>query len=182
MGYGIEPTGRRGEWELAGYTRDQIMEFSKRRQDIEQELQRRGLSGAAAAQNVAHSTRLRKDHRDETELKAEWCERAAAIGLDFGKLGAPQRPRPKIAERPVRARAAVVYSAAHNTERDAVMDRRALETIALHQGMGAIAISDVRRAVVERKQGGELIEVTVKRHPNGAYTSPEMVSNATISR
>src|SRR5215469_1733425 len=46
LGYGIEISGRRGEWELAGYTRDQIYEFSNRRQDIEQELQRRGLSGA----------------------------------------------------------------------------------------------------------------------------------------
>src|SRR5262249_5705627 len=39
-----------------------------------------------------------------------------------------------------------------------------------------IAISDVRRAAVERKQGGELIEVTVERHPNGAYTTTEMVA------
>jgi hypothetical protein len=56
------------------------------------------------------------------------------------------------------------------------MDRRALETIALHQGMGAIAISDLRRPAVERKQGGELIEVAVKRHPGGAYTTAEMVA------
>jgi conjugative relaxase-like TrwC/TraI family protein len=175
LGYGIESTGRRGEWELVGYTRDQIMEFSNRRQDIERESERRGLSGAAAAQNVAHSTRLAKDHRDETELKLEWGERAAAIGLDFGKLGAAQRPTPNLVERLIRARTAVSYSAAHNTERDAVMDRRALETIALHQGMGAIAIRDVRRAAVERKQG-ELIEVTVTRHPNGAYTTAEMVA------
>jgi len=32
LGYGIEISGRRGEWELAGYTRDQIIEFSNRRQ------------------------------------------------------------------------------------------------------------------------------------------------------
>jgi len=61
---------------------------------------RRGLSGAAAAQNVAHSTRLAKDHRDEAELKTEWRERAAAIGLDLGQLGAMQRPAPNVAERP----------------------------------------------------------------------------------
>src|SRR5215469_16513695 len=150
LGYGIELTGRRAEWELAGYTRDQIMEFSNRRRDIERELERRGLSGAAAAQNVAHSTRLAKDHRDEAELKAEWWERATAMGLDFGKLRAAQGPRPDVAERSVQARAAVAYSAAHNTERDAVMDRRALETIALQQGMGAISIPDVRRAAGER--------------------------------
>jgi conjugative relaxase-like TrwC/TraI family protein len=176
LGYGIESTDRHGEWELVGYTRDEIMEFSNRRRDIERELERRGLRGAAAAQNVAHSTRLAKDRRGEAELKAEWSERAAAIGLDFGKLGPAQKSRPDVAERPVQARAAVAYSAAHSTERDAVIDRRAFETIALHQGMGSIAISDVRRAAVERKQGGELIDVTVKRHPKGAYTTAEMVA------
>ena len=176
LGYSVELTGRRGEWELAGYTRDQIMEFSNRRQDIERELQQRGLSGAAAAQNVAQSTRLAKDHRDEAELKSEWRARAAAIGLDFGRLGAAQSPRANVAELPIKAREAVTYSAAHNTERDAIIDRRALETIALHQGMGTIGISDVRRETVEREQGGELIEVTVKRYPNGAYTTAEMVA------
>jgi len=58
------------------------------------------------------------------------------------------------------ARRAVVHSAAHNSERDAVLDRRELETIALQQDMGAISISDVRRAAVEREESGELIEVT----------------------
>ena len=146
LGYGIEISGRRGEWELAGYTRDQIIEFSNRRQDIEQELQRRGLSGAAAAQNVAHSTPLAKDLRGEAELKLEWHERAAAIGLDFGRVGAAQRPRPNVAQRPVEACAAVIYSAAHNTERDAVMDRRALETIALHRGWaGSVSVTCASR-------------------------------------
>jgi conjugative relaxase-like TrwC/TraI family protein len=176
LGYGIELTGRRGEWELAGYTREQIMEFSNRRQDIERELERRGLSGAAAAQNVAHGTRLAKDHRDEAELKREWRARAAAFGLDFGRLGVAQKKMPDFIERSGRAREAVAYSAAHNTERDAVIDRRALETIALQQGMGAITIGDVRGASAARTQDGELIEVTVKRHPNGAYTTAEMLA------
>src|SRR5262249_9781206 len=85
--------------------------------------------------------RLAKDHRGEAELKLEWRERAAAIRLDFGKLGAAQGPEPNVAERPIQARAAVTYSAAHNTEREAVMDRRALETIALHPGMCSVANS-----------------------------------------
>ena len=176
LGYGIELTGRRGEWELAGYTREQIMEFSNRRQDIERELERRGLSGATAAQNVAHGTRLAKDHRDEAELKHEWRERAAALGLDFGRLGVPQKKMPDFIERSGRARRAMAYSAAHNTERDAVIDRRALETIALQQGMGAITIGDVRVASAERTQDGELVEVTAKRNPNGAYTTAEMLA------
>ncbi|HKF27820.1 MAG TPA: MobF family relaxase [Candidatus Binataceae bacterium] len=140
LGYGIEVTGRRGEWEIAGYTRDQIMEFSNRRRDIERELERRGVSGAAAAQNVAHSTRLAKDHRNEAELKFEWRERAATMGLDFSLVGITVGSRPSFLERCAQARGAVTHSAAHNSERDAVMDRRELETNALQQGMGATSL------------------------------------------
>jgi hypothetical protein len=35
--------------ELAGYTREQVMAFSRRRQDIEAAMARQGLNGAAAA-------------------------------------------------------------------------------------------------------------------------------------
>ena len=36
LGYGIKLAGPDGRWELDGYTREQVMEFSRRRQDIEQ--------------------------------------------------------------------------------------------------------------------------------------------------
>ena len=113
---------------------------SNRRRDIERELERRGVSGAAAAQNVAHSTRLAKDHRNEAELKFEWRERAATMGLDFSLVGITVGSRPSFLERCAQARGAVTHSAAHNSERDAVMDRRELETNALQQGMGATSL------------------------------------------
>ncbi len=69
LGYGIKIAGPDGRWELDGYTREQVMAFSRRRQDIEQALAREGLAGAEAAQNIAHRTRLSKDHRDEQALR-----------------------------------------------------------------------------------------------------------------
>jgi conjugative relaxase-like TrwC/TraI family protein len=76
LGYRIDVTGADGRWELQGYTREQVMAFSRRRQDIEAEMERRGVNGAAAAQNLAHQTRRSKDRRDEESLRAEWRERA----------------------------------------------------------------------------------------------------------
>jgi conjugative relaxase-like TrwC/TraI family protein len=83
LGYAIEVTGADGRWELQGYTREQVMAFSRRRQDIEQGLARRGLNGAAAAQNIAHQSRLSKDRRGEDELRAEWRLRAREYGINF---------------------------------------------------------------------------------------------------
>src|SRR5216683_4146013 len=172
MGYGIELSGLRGEWELADYTREHIMAFSHRRQDIEQELARRGLSGAAAAQIVAHDTRGAKDQRREEDLRAEWRERAAALGLDFACIAAtPRRAPAKAEERASEARAAAAHSAKHNSERQAVIDRRAFETVALHHSMGTVILDDVRGAAREQLEHGALIEVTVKRHPGGAYST-----------
>ncbi len=75
LGYEIRVAGHDGRWELDDYTREQVMAFSRRRQDIEQALAREGLAGAEAAQNIAHRTRLSKDQRDEQALKAEWRSR-----------------------------------------------------------------------------------------------------------
>ncbi len=68
LGYRINVTGADGRWELDGYMREQVMGFSRRRQDIEEELARQGLNGAAAAQNIAHQTRKSKDLRDLQSL------------------------------------------------------------------------------------------------------------------
>jgi conjugative relaxase-like TrwC/TraI family protein len=76
LGYRIDVTGADGRWELEGYTREQVMAFSRRRQDIEAEMERRGVNGAAAAQNIAHQSRLSKDVRSEDQLHAEWQARA----------------------------------------------------------------------------------------------------------
>ena len=62
------------------------MAFSRRRQDIEEELLRQGLNGAAAAQNVAHQTRGAKDLRDEQSLKAEWQVRAREYGISVERV------------------------------------------------------------------------------------------------
>jgi conjugative relaxase-like TrwC/TraI family protein len=80
LGYQIRVAAGDGRWELEGHTREQVMAFSRRRQDIEQALSKEGLAGAAAAQNVAHRTRLTKDHRDEQSLRAEWRSRAKDYG------------------------------------------------------------------------------------------------------
>src|SRR5271166_4128703 len=121
LGFAIEVTGADGRWELQGYTREQVMAFSRRRQDIEEALARRGLSGAAAAQNIAHQSRLSKQQRDEGELREEWRMRARAYGIRFEhhshtKAAARIPTQERIGE-------ALRFAVAHSTEREAVIDR-----------------------------------------------------------
>jgi conjugative relaxase-like TrwC/TraI family protein len=128
LGYEITIGGRDGRWELAGYTREQVMAFSRRRQDIERTLAREGLAGAEAAQNIAHRTRLSKDHRDEESLKAEWRSRARQYGIEVERQISDSRERGPLQHRPPeKAEEAVRHSIEENAEREAVVDRRALE-------------------------------------------------------
>jgi conjugative relaxase-like TrwC/TraI family protein len=178
LGYRISVRGADGRWELQGYSREQVMAFSRRRQDIEEELSRQGLNGAAAAQNVAHQTRGQKDLRDEQSLKAEWHVRAREYGISIERVAsvASTRGAPGFGGRePISE--AVRLSTAHNTEREAVVDRRALEVTALQHLMGVADVGQVRTESGRNEQTGELIRVgNAITYPQGAYTTREMVA------
>lgn len=68
LGYRIQVTAPDGTWELEGYTREQVMAFLQRRQDIEQRMSAAGYSGAKAAQIVTLNSRQVKREHDEAEL------------------------------------------------------------------------------------------------------------------
>jgi conjugative relaxase-like TrwC/TraI family protein len=173
LGYGIEITGADGRWELQGYTREQVMAFSRRRQDIERALSKQGLNGAAAAQNIAHQSRRSKDRRGEDELRNEWLARAAQYRIAFEpqRQAAPQLSRTDV-ER------AVSYALAHGTEREAVIDSRTLEAGALQHVMGRAAIDQVREENRRRVGRGQLIAMSNSRGPSPhiIFTTPEMIA------
>ena len=173
LGYRIDVTGADGRWELEGYTREQVMAFSRRRQDIEAAMARQGLNGAAAAQNFAYQTRRSKEGRDEESLKAEWRERARECGIGMARPSNYMR----MASDQKKVEDALEYSVAHNNEREAVIDRRALEATALQHAMGRANLEQVRQVAHGRKTAGNLIEVgATVSSPQGAYTTPEMVA------
>jgi conjugative relaxase-like TrwC/TraI family protein len=178
LGYGIQVTASDGRFELEGYTREQVMAFSNRRQQIEQEMNELGVSGAKAAQIVTLSTRQAKEHYDEEALKAEWKERAAEYGIDarqhlWKALGRGDLRHGTDAD----TREAVDFSIAHNTNREAVVDRRDLEVSALQHGMGRVTLDAVRRQIEQQGAAGRLISTAYDvAHPQGAFTTPEMLA------
>src|ERR1700687_3835831 len=82
LGYRIQITRPDGAWELEGYSREEVMAFSQRRQDIEERMAAAGLSGPKAAQIAALNSRQAKATYDETALKAEWQDRAIAEAIN----------------------------------------------------------------------------------------------------
>jgi conjugative relaxase-like TrwC/TraI family protein len=178
LGYAIRIAGRDARWELDGYTREQVMAFSRRRQDIEQTLAREGLTGAEAAQRIAHRTRLSKDHRDEESLKAEWRSRAQQYGIDVKRPLSQTRERGPLQDRhPEKAEEAVRHSIEENTEREAVIDRRLLEARALQHAMGSVELDQIRIESRSFERDGRLIAAgDAVNSPRGAYTTPEMIA------
>jgi len=179
LSYAISVTGRDGRWELEGYSREQVMAFSHRRQDIEQELARLGVNGAGAAQLAAHRSRLAKDRRDEDALKVEWRQRADASDIKVDGIAANALKHGSLWRQSDAATLSenVRVTVAHATERDAVPDRREVETLALQHAMGRSVLEHVRGAVERYRDDGKLIAIGPShRHPIGSFTTPEMAA------
>jgi conjugative relaxase-like TrwC/TraI family protein len=181
LGYRIEVTpGKNGAWELEGYTRDQIVAFSQRRQDIEQAMAERGLSGPKAAQIIALQSRQSKTDYDQDALKAEWEKRAIEHAIDTQQIRRQAWQRqgfvPNLSIRDQED--ALIYAAAHTTEREAVIDRRELEATALQHGMGRVDLNDVRGQVAQERRQHRLIQAGEPdwRHPQGAFTTADMLT------
>jgi conjugative relaxase-like TrwC/TraI family protein len=73
---------RNGIADVVGVPEIVLRAFSRRRAQIEAELERTGQSGPRAAQTATLQTRRRKDHKVSPErLDREWRERAVALGF-----------------------------------------------------------------------------------------------------
>jgi conjugative relaxase-like TrwC/TraI family protein len=177
LGYHIQVTSGNGKWELEGYTREQVMAFSRRRQDIEKQMAEAGYKGARAAQIVTLDSRRTKGNYNEAELKADWKTRAVEYGIDAGtQLSQALKAGDTYIEDRADTRAAVEFSRTHTTEREAVVDRRALEAAALQHGMGRVELVDVRKEITARERNHSLIRAKKPdwQTPRGAFTTDEM--------
>jgi conjugative relaxase-like TrwC/TraI family protein len=87
LGYSIE-WKKDGTFEVSGFTKEQIKEFSTRRTQIEQKLNELGFSGETgkAAELAALETREAKKEFDIQELENNWKEKAFALNIDISNL------------------------------------------------------------------------------------------------
>ncbi|HEX4209197.1 MAG TPA: AAA family ATPase, partial [Candidatus Binataceae bacterium] len=179
LGYRIEVTAANGAWELQGYSREQVMAFSQRRQDIQQQMAAAGVSGPKAAQIATLNSRQAKGTYDETALKAEWKDRAVAEGIDApAHFKMALNRGGKHGHDSADAEAALAFARTHATEREAVIDRRLLEATALQHGMGRVDLDGVRKGIAADEQRRTLIRAGKPdwQQPQGAFTTDEMLA------
>jgi conjugative relaxase-like TrwC/TraI family protein len=180
IGYSLRRTHADGRFEVDGFTARQLRAFSKRRVEIEAELDREEASGAVAAKRAALTTRKAKHEIDRKALHEAWHEEARALGVVLPKA----RPVALDPDDPRAPAAAIEFAIAHLTERRAVIPERDLLARAFAQAIGKAAPCEVAAALAARRREGLLQAAEPAHRPPadlGAYlTTPEALATEAL--
>jgi conjugative relaxase-like TrwC/TraI family protein len=137
LGYEIEHRPH-GMFEIKGYERENLVEFSKRRQQILGECP--GNSTWQTREDSWHRTRKHKEQISPQELKAKWQEEAKALGIAIVRPGV-QTVKPPTQEQPT---AKYLNDAiAHCSERSVDFRVQDIEKFILHQRL-EIDIAEIK--------------------------------------
>jgi conjugative relaxase-like TrwC/TraI family protein len=91
LGYEIEPRPH-GMFEIKGYKRENLVEFSKRRMQILAQCP--ANSTWQTREDSWHRTRKNKEHVPSIELKARWQQESSVLGIEIVKAGVPTFAQP----------------------------------------------------------------------------------------
>ena len=160
-------------FEIAGYDQAFLDEFSSRRREILQHLDRLGLPRTSrAAALAALVTRRRKRDRHIDDLRREWRERAARLGLKRTPTASHRSWNPPW---PDRSPLEIVWRSLESLEaRLSVMSAADLEAVALGHAPGRHASAVMRDAIARLVRDGHLLE-TVHPRLDRAFTTPRIV-------
>jgi conjugative relaxase-like TrwC/TraI family protein len=168
LGYEWE-TGRSGAPEIKGYTQDYLDASSPRSQQIREHLDKIGIHTPEAAQIAAHLTRDRKEILSPAEVVRAHRELAAAFGHQAQRVVEAAHVRTQMQSQAHRdpmtsecsastlAQEALTFARDKNSEREAVIDERALMRDALRRGMGDASYREIRANLEARLGTGEFV-------------------------
>jgi conjugative relaxase-like TrwC/TraI family protein len=165
---------RNGIAEIEGVSRTVIDAFSRRRAEIEAQVEAWGRDTAKARQSAAIQTRKHKDYDVTPErLAPEWRERASRLGLDARRLA-------RILRRPVAARhiglpprlAARLLSSDGITAQQSSFDRRDAVRAAAAAARHGATLSEIE-SFVDRFLGGR--DVVTLAEPGGLLRRQDVI-------
>ena len=159
LGYQITQTHVDGRFELSHINQQQIDAFSTRSKSIKIALAELGKSRENATakekEMATLSTRTAKGEIDFDALKEKWLEKSHALSINFK----PNLDRSELSKHSVSeiTNQAVLYSVAHNTERQSIVTEAQLIQAALENGTGKISLADVKAEIHRQSKNGALI-------------------------
>ena len=164
LGYKIE-LGKNHAPEIKGYTREYIEALSPRRKAMDEYVEKRGVSGAAAYEVAALATREAKAKLSPEETLAQHREVSRNHGnqedrVIQGAIKRGEEEEVRVEERWKRAHMALSWASERNLERHAAVRERDVMRDALRRSMGQARFADVAKAFEERLAGGELVQVS----------------------
>ena len=156
LGFGLRKTEE--GYELEGVSDAQIEAGSPRRQQIDSDLESKGLSreNSTGAQRTAANlaTRESKKQLTQDEQRWEWRELGREIGLDVPDPTPPQEPLPE-----PDAAEALAHATSHLSERESVISSQSVRLQALLHGMHqGLTIDDVDKEIEAERGVGNLID------------------------
>ena len=176
MGFEIE-SGKYGEPEIKGYTREHIEHFSKRTSDVDAYLmehfgETRETASPAHKRLAAEHSREAKKVREIEGLQKEWERRAKELGAE--KV-IPEKERKRLSpeKRLEIARDSLKFAIEHHTERESAVKEGELIRTALQAGRGKVTSQNMEKAVEEAKASGELIRQAGAGSKQNLMTSKE---------
>ena len=174
LGYQVELTGKHGQFEITGISRDAVMAFSTRRAEVLEAFNELDHKNPLTKNAVTLKTRAKKQIvENRAELRGEWDQRASALGLDLPAMAEAARERARegkdVWDRVVGAARSGADRAAQvlefikerigGSEKDPLMpafDALQLPETALDLGL-PVTVDDVEKRITALERQGKLV-------------------------
>jgi conjugative relaxase-like TrwC/TraI family protein len=162
LGYEIERTHADGRFEIAGFGKNVLDAFSRRRAQIVEHMERVGVTGPKAGDIAARATRDPKRDNRRSIMLADWRNRAESIGIDFDRVRSP-RERSPLGSGQTAAKEVLAHALEHLSERKVIASEKQILQVALGIGVGRVRFGDLERALGNRLRCGELVPAISSR-------------------
>ncbi len=177
LGYVLERTDARGNFEIVGVNHEQLAHFSQRRAQITTALEAKGISiQEASAQQKEDATLKTRSHKksvDHDVLMEEWQTRAQNMGIDFqtiqDRAQSNQKEQVSTRDNPLTGLQAMQFAVEHLGEREAVLSPLDLMEMAIQHSVGRAPPHEVEQAFAHLEDIGELIALS-----DDQYTTKRM--------
>lgn len=150
LGYDLARDGR--DWDIAGISQATKEKFSRRTVHIEKLADELGVDDAREKDKLGARTRARKSSElTMPELTARWKDRLTPDEADALQNVADSVDRIQATESSLaHDYASVAYAKLHCFERESVLPKRKLLTVALRHGLGNVTVDGVRAQLQEQ--------------------------------